>query len=107
MRLCVTVQPLGFLHDLLELFGVLVIHIEKFLGSHAEICADIVKRFHGWLRFFVLNVCLPEKRREILLLRFYLGYSDIEIGKMFGRCRMKNRKYKLLPYEVIEKAVAG
>ena len=68
---------------------------------------------------------LPEKRREILFLRFYLGYSDVEIGKLIGRCRssinrrknyalrlwrryrMKNRKYKLLPYEVIEKAVAG
>ena len=72
---------------------------------------------------------LPEKRREILFLSFYLGYSDIEIGKMFGRCRttvfrrrkaalqllrkemegqvMDYRKPKLLPYEVIEKTVAG
>ncbi|MBC8547325.1 sigma-70 family RNA polymerase sigma factor [Clostridiaceae bacterium NSJ-31] len=30
---------------------------------------------------------LPEKRREILFLRFFLGYSDMEIGKMYGRCR--------------------
>lgn len=30
---------------------------------------------------------LPEKRREILFLRFFLGYSDVEIGKMYGRCR--------------------
>jgi len=25
---------------------------------------------------------LPEKRREVLLLRYYLGYNDEEIGKM-------------------------
>ena len=30
---------------------------------------------------------LPEKRREVLLLRYYLGYSDTEIGEMFGVCR--------------------
>ena len=27
---------------------------------------------------------LPEKRQEVLLLRYYLGYSDEEIGKMCG-----------------------
>ena len=30
---------------------------------------------------------LPEKRREVLLLRYYLGYSDEEIGRLFGVCR--------------------
>ena len=25
---------------------------------------------------------LPKKRRKVLFLRYYLGYSDIEIGKM-------------------------
>ena len=30
---------------------------------------------------------LPEKRRKILFLRFFLGYSDVEIGKMYRRCR--------------------
>ena len=30
---------------------------------------------------------LPEKRREVLFLRYYLGYSDTEIGKLFGVCR--------------------
>lgn len=30
---------------------------------------------------------LPEKRREVLFLRYYLGYSDIEIGKMCGVSR--------------------
>lgn len=30
---------------------------------------------------------LPEKRREVLLLRYYLGYSDTDIGKLFGVCR--------------------
>ena len=27
-------------------------------------------------------LCLPEKRREVLFLWYYLGYSDEEIGKM-------------------------
>ncbi len=27
---------------------------------------------------------LPEKRREVLFLRYYLGYSDAEIGKICG-----------------------
>ncbi len=30
---------------------------------------------------------LPEKRREVIFLRYYLGYSDVEIGEMFGACR--------------------
>ena len=29
---------------------------------------------------------LPEKRREVLFLRYYLGYSDEEISKMCGIC---------------------
>ena len=30
---------------------------------------------------------LPERRREVLFLRYYLGYSDTEIGRLFGVCR--------------------
>ena len=30
---------------------------------------------------------LPEKRREVQFLRYYLDYSDTEIGKLFGVCR--------------------
>ncbi len=30
---------------------------------------------------------LPEKRREVLFLRYYLGYSDEEISKMCGISR--------------------
>ena len=30
---------------------------------------------------------LPEKRREVLFLWYYLGYSDTEIGRLFGVCR--------------------
>ena len=30
---------------------------------------------------------LPEKRREVLFLWYYLGYTDEEIGKMFGIIR--------------------
>lgn len=30
---------------------------------------------------------LPEKRRKVLFLRYYLGYSDTKIGRLFGVCR--------------------
>ena len=30
---------------------------------------------------------LSEKRREVLFLRYYLGYSDAEIGRLLGVCR--------------------
>ena len=30
---------------------------------------------------------LPEKRREVLFLRYYLGYSDTEIGWIYGISR--------------------
>lgn len=30
---------------------------------------------------------LPEKQLEVLFLRYYLGYSDTEIGKLVGVCR--------------------
>ena len=42
---------------------------------------------------------LPEERREILFLRYYLGYSDTEIGRLFGVCRstiFHRRKIALL-----------
>ena len=42
---------------------------------------------------------LPEKRREVLFLWYYLGYSDTEIGRLFGVCRstiFHRRKIALL-----------
>ena len=42
---------------------------------------------------------LPKKRREVLFLRYYLGYSDTEIGRLFGVCRstiFHRRKIALL-----------
>ena len=48
---------------------------------------------------------LPEKRREVLFLRYYLGYSDEEIGKLFGVCRStifhrRKRALRLLQKEM-------
>lgn len=70
---------------------------------------------------------LPVQRRTVLLMYFFLGYTDKEIGNEYGRSRstanywklvslkklrkelekrtMRNKK--LIPFEVIEKAVAG
>ena len=49
--------------------------------------------------------CLPEKRREVLFLRYYLGYSDTEIGRLFGVCRStifrrRKRALRLLRQEM-------
>ena len=30
---------------------------------------------------------LPELRREVLLLYYFVGYRDEAIGKLYGRCR--------------------
>ena len=46
---------------------------------------------------------LSEKRREILFLRFYLGYSDIEIGKMLGRCRSSINRRKNYALRLLRK----
>ena len=48
---------------------------------------------------------LPEKRREVLFLRYYLGYSDEEIGKMCGIsrsavCRRRKIALRLLRKEM-------
>ena len=48
---------------------------------------------------------LPEKRREILFLRYYLSYNDEEIGKLFGVCRStifhrRKRALRLLRQEM-------
>ena len=48
---------------------------------------------------------LPEKRREVLFLRYYLGYSDTEIGWLFGVCRStifrrRKRALRLLRQEM-------
>ena len=43
---------------------------------------------------------LPEKRREMLFLRYYLGYSDEEIGKMcsISRSAVFRRRKKALRF---------
>ena len=43
---------------------------------------------------------LPEKRREVLFLRYYLGYSDEEIGKMcsISRSAVFRRRKKALRF---------
>ena len=48
---------------------------------------------------------LPEKRQEVLFLQYYLGYSDEEIGKLFGVCRStifrrRKRALRLLRQEM-------
>ena len=48
---------------------------------------------------------LPETRREVLFLRYYLGYSDTEIGRLFGVCRStifrrRKRALRLLRQEM-------
>ena len=48
---------------------------------------------------------LTEKRREVLFLRYYLGYSDEEIGRLFGVCRStifrrRKRALRLLRQEM-------
>ena len=48
---------------------------------------------------------LPEKRREVLFLRYYLGYSDTEIGRLLGVCRStifrrRKRALRLLRQEM-------
>ena len=44
-----------------------------------------------------------EKRREVLLLRFYLGYNDAQIGRMFGRCRSTINPRKHIALRVLRK----
>lgn len=46
---------------------------------------------------------LSEERREILFLRFYLGYSDIEIGEMIGRCRSSVNRRKNYALRLLRK----
>lgn len=48
---------------------------------------------------------LPEKRREVLFLRYHLGYSDTEVGRLFGVCRStifhrRKRALRLLRQEM-------
>ena len=46
---------------------------------------------------------LTEKRREVLLLRFYLGYNDAQIGRMFGRCRSTINRRKHIALRLLRK----
>lgn len=46
---------------------------------------------------------LMEKRREVLFLRFYLGYNDAEIGRMFGRCRSTINRRKHIALRLLRK----
>lgn len=46
---------------------------------------------------------LSEKRREVLILRFYLGYNDAQIGRMFGRCRSTINRRKHIALRLLRK----
>lgn len=48
---------------------------------------------------------LPEKWREVLLLHYYLGYSDAEIGEMFGVCRSTIFRRRKRALRLIRKAM--
>lgn len=37
---------------------------------------------------------LPEQRRVVLLLYFFLGYTDTEVGNEYGRCRSTANYWK-------------
>ena len=37
---------------------------------------------------------LPEQRRVVLLLYFFLGYTDTEVGNEYGRCRSAANYWK-------------
>ena len=46
---------------------------------------------------------LPEKRREVLFLWYYLDYSDEEIGKMCGICRSAVNRRKNVALSLLRK----
>lgn len=46
---------------------------------------------------------LPEKRREVLFLRFFLGFGDAEIGKLYGRCRSTVNRRKNVALRLLRK----
>ena len=46
---------------------------------------------------------LSEKRRDVLILRFYLGYNDAQIGRMFGRCRSTINRRKHIALRLLRK----
>ena len=46
---------------------------------------------------------LPKKRREVLFLRYYLGYSDAEIGKIFGVCRSAVFRRRKIALRLLQK----
>ena len=46
---------------------------------------------------------LPEKRREVIFLKYYLGYSDKEIGKMCGICRSAVNRRKNVALSLLRK----
>lgn len=37
---------------------------------------------------------LPEQRRTVLLMYFFLGYTDTEVGDEYGRCRSTANYWK-------------
>ena len=45
-------------------------------------CDELVIIKNGWIGQYLEE--LPQQQRQIILLSYYVGYSDREIGKMFG-----------------------
>lgn len=46
---------------------------------------------------------LPEKRREVLFMRYYLGYSDTEIGSLFGVSRSTTFRRRKIALRLLRK----
>lgn len=50
---------------------------------------------------------LPKKKREVILMSFYLGMSDTEISRIFGMARSSIHFHRVSALEKLRKAMEG
>ena len=46
---------------------------------------------------------LPELRREVLLLYYFIGYRDEAIGRLYGRCRSSINRRRIVALKQLRK----
>ena len=50
---------------------------------------------------------LPELRREVLLLYYFVGYRDEAIGRLYGRCRSSTNRRRNVALKQLRKEWEG
>lgn len=69
----------------------IIIHSPEKIGGKKHVMIEVYFTYVGKIR---IPFSKPEQRRTVLLMYFFIGYTDTEVGNEYGRCRSTANYWK-------------